>query len=144
MQVNFTYTGKFEAPKRQSEFAAGVDLFFNGEQAVTLQKDETAKLATGVKVSIPHGYVGLLIQRSSLGFKFDAILSNCVGVIDSDYRGEIFAKIRNLSEKPLVIQPNERICQLVITPILLSDWNLVETLDETERGESGLGSTGQI
>lgn len=144
MNVNFTYTGKFEAPKRQSEYAAGVDLFYNGEEDVALNLNETAKLATGVKVALPHGYVGLLIQRSSLGFKYDAILSNCVGVIDSDYRGEIFVKIRNLSSTPLTIKPNERICQLVITPILLDNWTQVETLDETERGEKGLGSTGKI
>lgn len=144
MNVNFIYTGRFEAPKRQSKNAAGVDLFYNGDEEVILSQNETAKLATGVKVAIPNGYVGLLIQRSSLGFKYDAILSNCVGVIDSDYRGEIFAKIRNLSEQNLVIKPNERICQLVITPILISDWTQVEELDSTERGEQGLGSTGKI
>lgn len=141
--MRFTYEGKFEAPKRQSEHAAGVDLFFNGAETISLKKDETYKVPTGVRVEIPVGYVGLLIQRSSLGFKFDAILSNCVGVIDADYRGEIFAKIRNLSEETLNIQPGERICQLVVVPVYMNSWEQVETLSETERGESGLGSTGR-
>lgn len=141
--MKFTYTGKFDAPKKQSEFAAGVDLFHNGECAVVLQKDDTYKIPTGVCVEIPVGYVGLLIQRSSLGFKYDAILSNCVGVIDADYRGEIFVKIRNLSENTLEIQPGERICQLVVVPIYSNEWERVDQLSETKRGSKGLGSTGR-
>lgn len=141
--MKFTYTGKFDAPKRQSEGAAGVDLFYNGESDVVLNQDETAKLPTGVKVAIPYGYVGLLIQRSSLGFKYDAILSNCVGVIDADYRGEIFVKIRNLSNISLTIEPNQRICQLLVMPVMMDSWEQVDELDETLRGENGLGSTGK-
>lgn len=143
-KVNFTYKGKYEAPKIQSQGAAGLDLFNNSDNSVVINPEESKIIGTGFSVEIPEGYVGLVFARSSLGFKFDCTLANSVGVIDSDYRGEVKVKIANHSKNEKIIEPNERIAQLVIMPYLVAEYNQVETLSETERGESGFGSTGEV
>lgn len=144
MKVNFKYEGPFEAPKKQTKEAAGLDLFNNTTENVVIEPKKSQVIDTGFFVEIPEGYVGLVFARSSLGFKFDCTLANSVGVIDSDYRGEVKVKITNHSDKPKIIEPSERISQLVIVPYLLAEYTQVSELGETERGSNGFGSTGKI
>ncbi len=133
-----------ETPKKHSKEAAGIDLFSTLENPVVINPEETKKITTGFSVAIPNGYVGLVFARSSLGFKFQCTLTNGVGVIDSDYRGDIGVSITNLGKEPKIIEPGERVAQLVILPLANFDYIQVEKLDETERGTNGFGSTGTI
>ena len=142
-KINFKYVGPFEAPKIQTAGSAGLDLFNNQTIPVTIQPGTSEKMPTGFSLEIPKNYVGIVAARSSLGFKYDCTLSNSIGVIDSDYRGEVGIKIFNHSKKPLVIQPGERVCQLMIIPCLIPEYIQVDELDETERGTGGFGSTGK-
>lgn len=142
MKINYKYVGELEPPKRQTEGAAGIDLFNNAED-ITLYAKSSRVFETGTFVEIPEGYVGLVFVRSSMGFKRDVTLSNSVGVIDSDYRGEIKVKLYNHSCECYEIKRGERIAQLVIVPCFTGDYNLVDELSDTKRGEGGFGSTGQ-
>lgn len=100
---------------------------------------------TGIAIELPGPeYVALVYARSGLAVKYGVTLSNCVGVIDSDYRGEIKVGLVNLSGKAYTIQPGERIAQLVITPVHQADIELVDELDDTDRGSGGFGSTGSV
>lgn len=130
-----------EQIKRGSEYSAGLDLRSVGK--ILIEPGETVKISTGIAISIPHGYVGLLFVRSSIGIKRGLTLANCVGVIDSDYRGEILGALTNTSDKIQIIEANERVVQLVVVPCLLDNVEIVEKLDETDRGEGGFGSTGR-
>lgn len=126
-------------PKRMTEGSAGIDLY-----ACTGRDIEPGKqvlVGTGVSVSIPKGYVGLLALRSSLAAKRGVILGNGVGVIDSDYRGEVGVLLRNCSASVVSIYPGERIAQLVIVPYLSALVQEVGKLVETDR-TGGFGSTG--
>jgi dUTP pyrophosphatase len=98
---------------------------------------------TGVAMEIPEGYAGLIYARSGLATKKGLAPANKVGVIDADYRGEIMVPLHNHSQKPAEVENGERIAQLVITPFLTADFIETETLEETERGEGGFGSTGR-
>lgn len=142
MKIDIKYEGNLNRPMRQTKGAAGIDLF-NNEEEIVLSKGESAKMKTGVSIAIPSGYVGLVFVRSSMGFKYDITLSNAVGVIDSDYRGEIQVKLFNHGNTSLIIEPGDRIAQLVIMPICMAELNYVDELDKTERGEGGFGSTGK-
>ena len=102
------------------------------------------KIPTGIAIALPGPeYVALVFARSGLGIKHGISLSNGVGVIDSDYRGEIMVGLTNLSEEPYTIHPGDRIAQLVVTPVVLPQLELMAKLDETDRGTGGFGSTGQ-
>jgi len=103
------------------------------------------KIRTGVAISMPsREMVGLIYPRSGLASKFGLIPSNCVGVIDSDYRGELIVSLTNLSRNAYILKPFERVAQLVFAPVLLPEFREVETLSETERGSGGFGSTGTV
>lgn len=143
MKINFKYIGDFDAPKIQTSSAAGLDLFNNDKEIRILEEGKSIVISTGFYVEIPEGYVGLVFARSSLGFKFDCTLSNSVGVIDSDYRGEVKVKIHNHSDKPKMIEPNERVAQIVVVPCF-NQFKQVDELTETNRGNNGFGSTGKI
>lgn len=146
--IKMMYKGELEPPKKQTKESAGLDLFNNENSEVIIYPNESAVISTGVCVEIPKGFVGLVFARSSLGFKYDCTLANSVGVIDSDYRGEIKVKITNHSAKGFEgiksIEYGERVAQLVILPICNEEYELVGSLSETERGEDGFGSTGKI
>lgn len=133
-----------EAPKKHSKEAAGLDLFSTLEYPLVINPGDTKKITTGLSVAIPNGYVGLVFARSSLGFKFQCTLTNGVGVIDSDYRGDIGVSITNLGKETKIVEPGERVAQLVILPLANFDYVQVEKLDETDRGTNGFGSTGTI
>jgi dUTP pyrophosphatase len=111
---------------------------------ITIAPRQLVTVPTGLAIALPNsGCVALLFGRSGLGVKHGITLSNSVGVIDSDYRGELKVGLCNLSDTPYIIQPNERIAQLVITPVLPLPVEPVDELDETARGEGGFGSTGK-
>ncbi len=101
------------------------------------------KVPTGLAVAIPEGYVGLIFARSGLATKFGVAPANCVGVIDSDYRGEVIVGLSNHSGEDYVIQPGERIAQLVLMPIVQAGITVVDDLGDTQRGTGGFGSTGR-
>jgi len=129
-------------PTYATNGSAGLDLTAFVEDSVTIIPNELVKIPTGICVEIPAKYVGLCIIRSSLGVKSGISLSNCVGVIDSDYRGEIILGLINNSCEKRTIIPGERIAQLVIVPYLSVEIEEKEVLSETVRGDGGFGSTG--
>lgn len=137
-------------PHVGSDEAAGMDLRMNVRTAAgytMLEPNQVWEFGTGVKVKIPTGWVGLIMPRSGLGFKYEVKLANTVGVIDSDYLGEIKVKVRNCGDKVMDIADFERICQMVIVPHykVKNNLNVVDSLEHynTERGEGGFGHSGR-
>jgi len=130
-------------PVRGSEHSAGFDLKVS--KAVTIEPGETKKVTTGIQVEIPEGYVGLVFPRSGLGTdeRYKMRLANTVGVIDSDYRGEVKAFIENRGDEKLLLKAYERFCQLVVVPYLNEPVSIVDRLSDTDRGDNGFGSTGR-
>lgn len=127
-------------PERKTAGSAGLDL--RVKEGVVLPAFETVMVGTGVRVAIPEGYVGLVFLRSSMAMR-GIQLANHVGVIDSDYRGEIMLPLQYVGPyRSGVLNWGERVAQLVIVPYLHVDVQVVDRLDETERGEGGFGSTG--
>lgn len=136
-------------PTRGSEQAAGYDLYADsiniGERDWVLRIDpgQTVKIGTGVAVAIPEGYFGGIYARSGLSIKNGLAPANKVGVIDSDYRGEIVVALHNHSDKRQLIRQGDRIAQLIVQPYCSFEWQEVDKLDDTERGDGGFGSTGK-
>ena len=130
-------------PFYASEGAAGLDLTVFGED-VKVPAEGHAIAKTGICVAIPKEHVGLIFVRSSLGVKRGIMLSNNVGVIDSDYRGEIKVALHNHGLEAQQIGPGERIAQLIITPFIRGLFEESDSLDETDRGEGGFGSSGRF
>ena len=130
-------------PTYGSAEAAGADLYACMEETVTVQPGEVAWISTGIALEVPKGCAGLIYARSSLGAKRGLAPANKVGVIDSDYRGEVKVVLLNHSNIPQSVAPGERIAQLVITPVLTPAYEEVEDLTDTTRGTGGFGSTGK-
>ena len=130
-------------PERGSVSAAGYDLFADVAEEVTIAPHETKMIGTGLAMEIPEGYFGGIFARSGLSAKEGLRPANCVGVVDSDYRGEIKVALHNDGEQSRVITPAEKIAQLVVVPFLSVDFNEVSNLSDTARGEGGFGSTGK-
>lgn len=131
-------------PFYASAGAAGMDLCACIDGPVTIAPREIVSLPTGIAIALPSAeYVALVFARSGLGIKHGVALANGVGVIDSDYRGEIRVGLVNQSAQPYTVQPGDRVAQLVVTPVLRAELELAEDLDETERGAGGFGSTGK-
>jgi dUTP pyrophosphatase len=130
-------------PTYGSLFAAGADLYALLDSETVIEPQQTLLVHTGLSMEIPEGYAGLIYARSGLASKRGLAPANKVGVVDADYRGEIMVALHNHSAQPQTIAPFERIAQLVIAPFLKAEFNLVEELDCTERGEGGFGSTGR-
>ena len=131
-----------ETPIRGSDSAAGYDLFARLIGDCFIGAHTTAKIGTGIAVEIPDGYFGAVFARSGLATKEGLRPANCVGVIDSDYRGEIFVAIHNDTDKDKIVRNGERIAQLVVMPYLPLEFEVVESLSDTARGSGGFGSTG--
>lgn len=129
-------------PVRGSEQAAGYDLFADLSEAIEIKPGETAKVNTGISIAVPEGYFGGIFARSGLSTKKGLRPANCTGVVDSDYRGPVIVALHNDSDAVQVVEPAERIAQLVILPYLAVEFEEVNELDNTERGEGGFGSTG--
>ena len=131
-------------PTRGSERAAGYDLYSCRSESVTVKPHTTVKIGTGVAMAIPNGYFGAIYARSGVAAKKGLRPANAVGVIDSDYRGEIIVALHNDTNEPQTIEPWERIAQLVVMPFLPVEFEEVNSLDETQRGKGGFGSTGTV
>ena len=129
-------------PTYGSEFAAGADLYACLEGDVTIEPAQTVLIHTGLAMEIPEGLVGLIYARSGLASKKGLAPANKVGVIDSDYRGEIMVALHNHGNKPQTVSHGERIAQIVFAPFYAADFNLVDELSDTVRGAGGFGSTG--
>lgn len=129
-------------PTYGSANAAGADLYACIDEALTIASGETFLVPTGLSMELPEGYAGLIYARSGLASKKGLAPANKVGVIDSDYRGEIMVALHNHSKEAATIEPNERIAQLVITPYIAAAFNAVDELSDTVRGTGGFGSTG--
>ena len=124
--------------------AACMDLCACMDESITLNAGERHLVPTGIAIALPSAeYVALVFARSGLGIKKGVCLSNGVGVIDSDYRGEIGVGLVNLGDAPYTVQPGDRIAQLMVAPVVQPTLTVVDTLDETERGAGGFGSTGR-
>ena len=129
-------------PTYGSQEAAGADLYACLEETVTIQPGETAWIPTGIALEVPKGCAGLVFARSSLGAKRGLAPANKVGVIDSDYRGEVVVVLHNHGTEFQTVEPGERIAQLVITPVLTPAYAEVTELSSSDRGARGFGSTG--
>ena len=131
-------------PRRATSGSAGMDLYACIDEPITLAPGQLAVVPTGIAIELPDNTcAAFLSARSGLGVKHGICLSNGVGVIDSDYRGEVCAGLCNVSDKPYVIEPDERVAQMVIAPVLTPDIIEVDELSDTQRGAGGFGSTGR-
>ena len=131
-----------QIPTYGSPYAAGADLY-SAESEMVIAPHTTVFIGTGIAMEIPEGYMGLIFARSGLSCKRHLAPANKVGVVDSDYRGEVKVALHNHSNEPQKIDAGERIAQLVITPFLAVNFEEAESLDDTTRGEGGFGSTGK-
>ncbi|MBQ7852914.1 MAG: dUTP diphosphatase [Muribaculaceae bacterium] len=132
-----------DVPAYSTESSAGMDVRACLQEPVTLQPLQRALIPTGLRIALPQGYECQIRPRSGLALKHGISLVNTPGTIDADYRGEIGVIVINLSNEPFTINNGERICQMVITRYSHTTWEVVDTLDETERGEGGFGHTGR-
>ena len=130
-------------PTAGSQYAAGYDLYACIDAPVTIAPHTTEKIGTGLAVAIPEGYFGAVFARSGLASKQGLRPANCVGVCDSDYRGEYIVAVHNDGEAPQTVSPGDRIAQLVILPYLTAEFEEAGELSATERGAGGFGSTGK-
>ncbi len=144
VRINFRKIDKnATVPKRGSNEAAGYDLYADVDDIIEVMPHSTVKIGTGLAMEIPDGYFGAIFARSGLATKEGLRPSNCVGVCDQDFRGEVVVALHNDSDTSRFITPNERIAQLVIIPYLEVEFNEVEKLNTTSRGTGGFGSTGR-
>lgn len=130
-------------PTYGTQFSAGADLYACLDEKITINENETVMIHTGISAQIPEGFGGFIFARSSLGCKRGLAPANKVGVIDSDYRGEIMVGLHNHSGKTQEIEPGERIAQMVILPYATAEFILSDELTDTTRGQGGFGSTGK-
>ncbi len=131
-------------PKYATAGTAAMDLTACIDQPLTILPRQLVSIPTGIAIALPSAdYVALIFARSGLGVKHGITLSNAVGVIDSDYRGEIRVGLTNLSDVPYTVQPGDRIAQLAVMPVTQATVIAVDQLDETDRGAGGFGSTGK-
>jgi len=142
IQVKIINKSKHPLPKYQTDLSAGMDLTANLNQPITLKPLERALIPTGLFIALPAGYEAQIRPRSGLAFKHGITVLNSPGTIDADYRGEIKVLLINLSNTDFTINDGERIAQMVITSYATVQWQLVEELDTTSRGDGGFGSTG--
>lgn len=135
---------EFPLPQYKTAGAAAMDLCACMEEDVTLAPGQRMGIPTGIAIALPSpDYAALVFVRSGMGFRNGIGLSNGVGVIDSDYRGEIGVGLVNLGQSAYTVQPGDRIAQLMVTPVVQPTVVPADTLDETDRGTGGFGSTGR-
>ena len=133
-----------QLPEYATPGSAGLDLRACIESTMTLKPGETNLVPSGIAIHIADsGYTALVLPRSGLGHKHGIVLGNLVGLIDSDYQGQIFVSIWNRGHTEFTMQPMERIAQLIVVPVIQVEFNIVETFSESVRGEGGFGSTGK-
>ena len=142
MTIKVINKSKHDLPKYQTELSAGMDLYANIDEPITLKPLERTLVKTGLFISLPKGYEAQVRPRSGLTFKNGITVLNTPGTIDADYRGEIGVILVNLSSQDFTINDGDRIAQMVIAKHETAIWEEVENLDETNRGEGGFGSSG--
>ncbi len=143
MEIKVINKSKHELPTYATELSAGMDIRANLSEPVTLKPMERCLIPTGLYLAIPKGYEAQVRPRSGLAIKKGITVLNSPGTIDADYRGEVCVILVNLSNEPFIIEDGERIAQMVIARHEQAAWQVVESLDETERGEGGFGHTGK-
>ena len=146
INVKILLSRGMEAPAYATEGSAAIDLRAAIDEGTTVEvkPGERALIPTGIAIALPDaGYVALVFARSGLGIKHGIAPANCVGVIDSAYRGEIMVGLQNSGDSDYTVQPADRIAQLMITPVVQATVSMVEELDDTARGTGGFGSTGK-
>ena len=144
MKVNIKkLDDRAKLPEYGSAFAAGADLYALLDEALTIEAGQTSFIHTGLAVELPLGCMGLVYARSGMACKRDLAPANKVGVIDCDYRGEIMVGLYNSGESEYTVQPADRIAQLMVVPVVQAQIQMVDELDETQRGAGGFGSTGK-
>lgn len=135
---------KESMPAYATTGSAGLDLRACLEAAITIQPGETTLIPTGMAIHLADpAYAAMILPRSGLGHKHGIVLGNLVGLIDSDYQGQLFVSCWNRSKEAFVMNPMERMAQLVIVPVVQASFTVVNEFDESERGEGGFGSTGK-
>lgn len=142
MTIKVINKSKHALPKYQTALSAGMDLYANTDEPITLKSLERTLVKTGLFISLPKGYEAQIRPRSGLAFKNGITVLNTPGTIDADYRGEIGVILVNLSSQDFTINDGDRIAQMVIAKHETAIWEEVENLDETNRGEGGFGSSG--
>ena len=142
MTIKVINKSKHALPKYQTVLSAGMDLYANIDEPITLKPLERTLVKTGLFISLPKGYEAQIRPRSGLAFKNGITVLNTPGTIDADYRGEIGVILVNLSSQDFTINDGDRIAQMVIAKHETAIWEEVENLDETNRGEGGFGSSG--
>lgn len=143
MKVKIVNKSAFDTPFYATERSAGMDIKANIEEPITLQPLQRAMVPTGLYIALPEGTEAQIRPRSGLAAKHGITVLNTPGTIDADYRGEIKVILVNLSNEEFVINPGERIAQMVVARYEQVEWDAVEVLDDTERGTGGFGSTGR-
>ena len=143
MKIKIVNRSHHALPQYATALSAGLDLRANLEEDITLQPMERRLVPTGLSIALPEGYEAQVRPRSGLALKHGITLLNTPGTIDADYRGEIGVIMVNLSDTPFNIADGDRIAQLVIARYEQAEWEAVEALDSTERGDGGFGHTGK-
>ena len=143
MKVRIINDSRWDAPSYATEGSAGVDLKANSDDPITLTPLQRVVVPTGLRIALPKGTEAQVRPRSGLAAKHGITVLNTPGTIDADYRGEVGVILINLSDKDFVINPGERVAQMVLARYERFEWEEVEQLDSTSRGEGGLGSTGR-
>jgi dUTP pyrophosphatase len=141
MKLKIINKSKFPLPEYATKLSAGMDLRADIDSPVTIKPKTSNAFKTGIYIGLPEGLEAQVRGRSGLAFKYDII--SHIGTIDADYRGEIHVKLFNLSDKDFVVNPGDRIAQLVVSKVEKIEWCEVSELDETERGTGGFGHTGK-
>lgn len=144
MKIQIINKSKHALPQYATSFSAGMDLRANVDAPVLLKPLQRQLIPTGLYIALPEGYEAQIRPRSGLALKKGITLLNSPGTIDADYRGEIGVIVVNLSQEDFIIEDGERIAQMVIARYEQADWEEVEVLDETERGQGGFGHTGTL
>jgi dUTP pyrophosphatase len=142
MNVKIVNKSRHQLPTYATVGSAGMDLKANTSEPITLKPMDRYLFPTGIYIQLPEGYEAQIRPRSGLAVKYGITVTNAPGTVDADYTGEVGVSLINLSNETFVIQPGERIAQMVIAKYEKITWNEVTTLDETERGSGGFGSTG--
>lgn len=143
MKVKIVNRSSFATPAYATDMSAGMDLRANISESIILSPLQRKIIPTGLFIALPSGTEAQVRPRSGLAAKFGITVLNAPGTIDADYRGEVGVILINLSNEDFEIKPGERIAQLVVAKYEQIEWDEVEVLDDTERGEGGFGSTGK-
>ena len=142
MYIEIINRSKYPLPKYESSLSAGMDLYANINESISLKPMQRALVKTGLFIALPDNYEAQIRPRSGLAYKKGITVLNSPGTIDADYRGEVGVLLVNLSDQEFLIEDGERIAQMVIAPYTKALWKAVTVLSETDRGEGGFGSTG--